>query len=84
MRALPFGDDLQRQLALSFRLTKAYRIGDGTVVVALDFLRNPFIAVLGWQRYGEPLDRFAFMGGASIIAGILFSPRAEAQGRGRA
>jgi hypothetical protein len=67
-----------------FCLTNAHRIGDAIVVVPLDFLRIPLIAAVGWRRSREPLDPFVFMAGASIIAGILFSLRAEAQARGRA
>jgi len=65
-------------------LTNAHRIGDATAVVPLDLLRIPLIASVGWQRSREPLDPFVFMGGASIIAGILLSLRAEAQARDRA
>ena len=60
-------------------LTNAYRHGDATVVVPLDFLRIPLIALVGWQLYGEDLDPFVFVGSISIIAGILFNLRAEAR-----
>jgi drug/metabolite transporter (DMT)-like permease len=58
-------------------LTNAYRHGDATMVVPLDFLRIPLIAVVGWQLYGEPLDPFVFIGSACIIVGILYSLRVE-------
>jgi drug/metabolite transporter (DMT)-like permease len=60
-------------------LTNAYRYGDATMVVPLDFLRIPLIAVVGWQLYGEGLDPFVFLGSACIIAGILWNLRAEAR-----
>jgi drug/metabolite transporter (DMT)-like permease len=67
-----------------FCLTNAYRIGDATGVVPIEFLRIPRIAFIGWRPYGEPIDPFVFMGSASIVAGIRFNMRAEAQASGRA
>lgn len=60
-------------------LTNAYRHGDATVVVPLDFLRIPLIAVVGWQLYGEALDPYVFLGSACIIVGLLYSLRHEAK-----
>jgi drug/metabolite transporter (DMT)-like permease len=62
-----------------FCLTNAYRHGDATTVVSLDFLRIPLIAVAGWQLYGEALDPLVFLGSAAIIVGILWNLRAEAR-----
>lgn len=58
-------------------LTQAYRYGDASVVVPLDFLRIPLIALVGWQVYGEPLDLLVFLGAAIIVAGISWSLAAE-------
>ena len=63
-------------------LTNAYRHGDATVVVPLDFLRVPLIAVTGWWLYGEALDPFVFIGSGLIISGILWNLRAESRGHG--
>lgn len=60
-------------------LTNAYRHGDATMVVPLDFLRIPLIAFVGWQLYGEPLDPYVFLGSACIIAGLLYSLHQEAK-----
>jgi drug/metabolite transporter (DMT)-like permease len=60
-------------------LTNAYRHGDAVMVVPLDFLRIPLIALIGWRLYGEPLDPFVLLGSVSIIAGILWNLRAEAR-----
>ena len=43
-------------LSSHYCLTKAFRSGDATVVVPLDFLRIPLIALVGWMFYGETLD----------------------------
>jgi len=58
-------------------LTNAYRNGDAIMVVPLDFLRIPLIAVVGLLLYGEPLDPFVFVGAGVIVAGILINLRAE-------
>ena len=62
-------------------LTNAYRHGDAIMVVPLDFLRIPLIAVVGWQLYGEALDPFVLLGSLCIIAGILWNLRDEARVR---
>jgi drug/metabolite transporter (DMT)-like permease len=59
-------------------LTRAFRAGDAGVVVPLDFMRIPLIAVIGWWFYGEPLDVFVFLGAGLIITGILWNLRSEA------
>ncbi len=65
-------------LASHYCLANAFRWGDASVVVPLDFLRIPLIAVVGWCLYGEQLDVFVFIGAALIIAGILWNLRSEA------
>jgi len=40
-------------LASHYCLANAFRAGDATVVVPLDFMRIPLIAVVGWWFYGE-------------------------------
>ena len=58
-------------------MTNAFRIGDASVVIPLDFMRIPLIAVVGWWLYAEPLDIFVFAGAALIITGILWNLRSE-------
>ena len=65
-------------LSSHFCLTNAFRHGDATIVVPLDFLRIPLIAVIGWWLYGERLDPLVFSGAALIVAGILWNLRSEA------
>ena len=66
-------------LAAHYCLTNAFRAGDATVVVSIDFLRIPLIAVVGWWLYGETVDVFVFIGAAVIIAGVLWNLRAESR-----
>jgi drug/metabolite transporter (DMT)-like permease len=65
-------------LASHFCLANAFRSGDATLVVPLDFMRIPLIAVVGWWFYGEALDAYVFSGAALIVAGVLWNLRAEA------
>ena len=60
-------------------LTRAFRSGDATVVVPLDFLRIPLIALVGWMFYGEALDGFVFAGAGLIICGVLWNLMAESR-----
>jgi drug/metabolite transporter (DMT)-like permease len=61
-----------------FCLSSAFREGDATLVVPLDFMRIPLIAVVGWAFFGERLDIFVLLGALIIIAGVLWNLRAEA------
>jgi uncharacterized membrane protein len=58
-------------------LSNAFRFGDATLVVPLDFMRIPLIAVVGWAFYGERLDIFVLLGAMLIIMGVLWNLRAE-------
>jgi len=60
-------------------MTNAFRVGDAQVVVPLDFLRLPLIALLGWMLYSEQVDSLLFVGAGFIISGILLNLRAEAR-----
>ena len=64
-------------LTSHYCLTNAFRAGDATLVVPLDFMRVPLIAVIGWAFYGESLDIFVLIGALIIIAGVLWNLRSE-------
>ena len=66
-------------LSAHFCLTSALKVADATVVIPLDFMRLPLIAIIGWTFYGEQLDVFVFAGAAIIIAGVLWALNAEAK-----
>jgi len=65
-------------LSTHYCLTNAFRCGDAMIVIPMDFLRVPLIALVGWILYGEHLDAFVFAGAALIIAGVLWNVRGEA------
>jgi drug/metabolite transporter (DMT)-like permease len=56
-------------------LSNAFRAGDATLVVPMDFIRVPLIAVVGWALYGERVDIYVFLGTLIIIVGVLWNLR---------
>jgi drug/metabolite transporter (DMT)-like permease len=64
-------------LLAHFCLTNALSLAPATVVLPIDFLRLPLIAVLGMLIYGEPLDPWVFLGGGVIIAATVANMRSE-------
>jgi drug/metabolite transporter (DMT)-like permease len=66
-------------LTAHFCLTRAFRIADATLVVPVDFLRLPLIAVVGMIFYGEPLEISTMLGAAVIFAGTYYSIRRESR-----
>jgi drug/metabolite transporter (DMT)-like permease len=65
-------------LASHFCIAQAFRHGDASLVVPLDFMRLPLIAVAGWQLFGERIDGWVFLGAGVIVSGVLWNLRAEA------
>jgi len=64
-------------LTSHYCLSNAFRSGDATLVVPLDFMRIPLIAVVGWAFYGERLDIFVLLGALIIISGVIWNLRSE-------
>ena len=64
-------------LTSHYCLSNAFRSGDATLVVPLDFMRIPLIAVVGWAFYGERLDLFVLVGALIIVSGVLWNLRSE-------
>jgi drug/metabolite transporter (DMT)-like permease len=58
------------------------KLADATLVVPIDFLRLPLIAMIGEIFYGEPLEAATFIGAAVIFAGIYYSLSRESRSRG--
>jgi len=78
--ALPLAGIVIAGLATHLCVTNAFRYGDAVIVVPLDFLRVPLIALIGWSFYGEALDALVFVGAGLIIAGVLWNLRDEVRG----
>ncbi len=54
-------------------LTRALTLADATIVVPMDFLRVPLIAVVGFLVYAEPIDIWVLAGAAAIFAGNYYN-----------
>ena len=62
-----------------YALTRSMKLGDASVVVPVDFLRLPFIALIGALFYAEPLEWQTFAGAAVIFAGTYYSLTRESR-----
>ncbi|MEM9855280.1 MAG: DMT family transporter, partial [Pseudomonadota bacterium] len=60
-------------LVAHFCLTKALTLAPASVVMPVDFVRLPAIALIGMALYGEPLDGFVFIGAALIFGANYLS-----------
>ena len=54
-------------------LTRALTLADATIVVPIDFIRLPLIAVVGALFYAEPFDPMVIVGAAVIFVGTYYS-----------
>jgi drug/metabolite transporter (DMT)-like permease len=63
--------------ASHYCIANAMRAGDAIVVIPLDFLRIPLIALVGWMFYAERIDLAVFLGALIIVSGIVWNLRAE-------
>jgi drug/metabolite transporter (DMT)-like permease len=54
-------------LSAHYCLARAFRLADATVVVPMDFLRLPLIALLGLLLYGEELKIWVVLGACIIL-----------------
>lgn len=71
-------------LSAHYCMTRALALADATVVIPLDFLRLPLIAVVGALFYSEPLNWLVLAGAGLMLYGNWVNIRAERRGRGGA
>ncbi len=64
-------------LSAHFCMTKALNLADATVVIPLDFMRLPLIAVVGFAVYNEAFDIFVLFGALVMFSGNYVSLRRE-------
>lgn len=62
-------------------LTNAFRHGDATLVVPIDFLRVPLIALIGWLFYNETPEIAVLIGALVVIGGVVINLVAEARAK---
>ncbi len=71
-------------LTAHYTMAKALILADISVVLPIDFLRMPLIAVLGFFLYAEPFSAAIFIGAVLIFAGNYYNIRAESRSHGTA
>ncbi len=54
-------------ISAHYCLARAFQLADATVVVPMDFLRLPLIAVIGYAFYGEALTVWVFIGALIVF-----------------
>jgi len=59
--------------AAHYSMTRAMKLADATVVVPIDFIRLPLIAVVGALFYAEPFDPMVIVGAVVIFSGTYYS-----------
>ncbi len=64
-------------LSAHYCMAKALTISPATVVVPMDFLRLPLIALVGFFFYNETLDIFILIGAMVMLTGNFVNIRAE-------
>jgi len=60
-------------LSAHYCIARALKLADAMVVVPMDFLRLPLIAVVGIMIYAEPLDIWVLIGGLIVFGGNLLN-----------
>lgn len=68
-------------MSAHYCLTRALALADATVVVPMDFMRLPLIAVVGALLYREPLSAAVLAGAALMLLGNWINLRAEGRRR---
>ncbi|MCG7585003.1 DMT family transporter [Photobacterium sp. OFAV2-7] len=64
-------------LSAHYCIAKAMQYADASVVVTLDFLRLPLIAVVGMLFYGEAVELAVMAGGLLMVVGNIINVRAS-------
>jgi drug/metabolite transporter (DMT)-like permease len=64
-------------LSAHYCLSHAMKHADATVVVPMDYLRLPLIAIIGFSFYSEEINWFVMLGAMVMLCGNYISIRAE-------
>jgi drug/metabolite transporter (DMT)-like permease len=70
-------------LTAHYCLTRALQLADASVVVPLDFMRLPLIAVIGYFLYREPIDIWVLVGALIVFTGTLLNLKSASTSRPR-
>ncbi|MCH8112867.1 MAG: DMT family transporter, partial [Proteobacteria bacterium] len=64
-------------LSAHYCMTRALHLADATVVIPMDFMRLPLIAIVGFAVYSEGFDAFVLIGALVMFSGNYVSIRRE-------
>lgn len=64
-------------MSAHYCMARAFKLVDATVVVPMDFMRLPLIALVGYLFYQELIDWYVLAGAALMFSGNLINIRAE-------
>jgi drug/metabolite transporter (DMT)-like permease len=64
-------------LGAHYGIARAFQHAEAMVILPMDFLRLPLIAVVGFLLYAEPLDPMVFLGALLIFSGNYYNLRSE-------
>jgi len=64
-------------LSAHYCMSRALSLADATVVVPIDFLRLPLIALVGYLLYDEKLEWAVVVGSAIMFSGIYLNVKAD-------
>ncbi len=64
-------------MSAHYCMTRAFKLADATVVVPMDFMRLPLIALVGYLFYSEVIDWPVAVGAAVMLAGNFINIMAE-------
>lgn len=67
-------------MSAHYCLARAFAIGDASLVLPIDFLRLPVIALVAALMYGEAIDPWLFVGAALMVAGNMISLMSDRSG----
>ena len=56
-------------LSAHYCLTRAFQLAEATIVMPMDFLRLPLIAIVGFVLYDEPMNIWVLVGALFVFAG---------------
>ncbi len=63
-----------------YSMVRALALADVTVILPIDFIRMPMIAVIGFFFYAEPFSIWIFLGAVLIFAGNYYNIHRERRG----
>ncbi len=58
--------------------TRAFACADASAVLPIDYIRLPFVALIGFLAFGEVPDHYVWFGGAIIAGASIYIARREA------